>query len=212
MFKLIFNFNVENSGFQVYSQPMKFVYCLLLLSLCQCGYNWGHGKRTLPGGHKTVFVEIFENNTKEVGAEFAFTNALSKELERSGFVIVTTKNQAEVIIQGTILEVLNVDSASQPDFFAVDYQNMSAQGYSASFFTNYSMVVASNLKAVRSRDEQVIWQTNLRGQKDYRGSLLKKQGIRSSNVLYNQSRRKQTMALIAEDMMREAFDRLTENF
>lgn len=200
---------------------MKLFKGLAFLCLCQCGYNWGQGNRHLPGGHKTVYVEMFDNNSSEVGAEASFTQALTQSLERSGFAIVSTKDSAELHIKGTILDVLSLDSLpANRNFYKNNYvtdaqgnvTSTSADVYTAHYFTVYNMRVSANLQAVRTRDKQMIWQTSLSGEKSYRGSVLKKDGIRSSNVLYNQSQRKQTMELIAKDMMQEAFDRLTENF
>ena len=70
----------------------------------------------------------------------------------------------------------------------------------------------TSLKLVTAADNKRVWQTTLRGQQDYRGPLLKNFGVRSSNPLYNQSAREQTLSLIAKDMMNDAFDRMTENF
>ncbi len=187
--------------------------CLLLLGvLASCGYNWGPGKRSLPGGYKNVFIEIFKNSTNELGAEFSFTQALKKEMERSGFVNVTQKEKAELIITGHIINITNLDSGSQPTFFQVNYETRQALPYKAPMFTIYKMQVNTNIKVIQASDKKVLWQTMIRGEKTYRGSQLNRQGVRSSNILYNESRRKQTMRKIAQDMMEEAFDLLVENF
>lgn len=192
---------------------MKLLSLALLISLSSCAYHFGHGNRSLPGGHKTVYVEIFENKSKEVGAEASFTQALNKELVRSGFSVVTSPNMAELVLKGSILRVTNYDGGQIQNFYAEDHANKTAPvKLPATYFTSYAMSVMTNLKAVRSRDQKVIWQANLAGYKNYLGASLTKQGIRSSNVLYNQSRRKQTMKLIAQELMQEAFDRLTEKF
>ena len=184
----------------------------LFFFLSSCGYNWGPGTRSLPGGYKKVFVEIFKNKTHELGAEFDFTQALKKELEQSEFAQVTNKKDAEIIITGDIINVTNLDSGSQPSFFRVDYTKKKAQAYRASMFTIYKMEFSVNIKVTRVSDKKILWQNLTKGEKTYRGSLLTRQGIRSSNVLYNKSRRKQTIKTIAKDMMEETFDLLTEDF
>ena len=191
---------------------MKLLAFTLLLCLAACSYNLGHENRSIPGGHKTVFVNMFENQSQEVGAEAFFTSALITELQRSGFVVVTEKDSAEVVIDGLILDVLNSGSVSIPTFHEVDNINKEAKSFQASMFTEYLLTVSANLKVRRTRDNKVIWQTYLQNQRGYRGPLLKKDGLRSSNPLYNQSTKSQTMRLLAKDMMAEAFDRLTENF
>ncbi len=191
-----------------YHARLGLFFCLL----SSCGYNWGPGNRSLPGGYKNVFVEIFKNSTNELGAEFEFTQAMKTEMERSDFVNVTLKKNADIIISGHIINVTNLDSGSQPTFFKVDYETKKAHPYKAPLFTIYKMQVNVNLKAIRVNDKKVLWQTLVKGEKTYRGSQLGRQGIRSSNVLYNESRRKQTIKMIARNMMEEAFDLLVEDF
>lgn len=191
---------------------MKLLVFSLLLGFSACSYKLGHEDRSIPGGHKTVFVNMFENQSQEVGAEAFFTNALINELQRSGFILVTEKDSAEVVIDGLILNVQNSGSVSIPTFYEVDHLNNQAKSFRASMFTEYLLSVSANLKVKRTRDSKVIWQTYLKSQKGYRGPLLKKDGLRSSNPLYNQSTKTQTMKLLAKEMMEEAFDRLTENF
>ncbi len=196
---------------------MRILSLLVLLGLSHCGYNWGHQTRDLPGGHKTVYVELFDNPTKELGLEADFAHALTQELERSGFAIVTNRDSAELIIKGDILSVDIVGKGSDPNFVSKDFSGntiatRTATPYSASFFTAYSINIAVNLRAVRSRDKQLVWQSTFSGSEAFQSARLKRQGVRSSNVLYNEARKKQTIKLIAQQMMSDAFDRLTENF
>lgn len=200
--------NLSNSS-QSKFHPSILIICCLLSS---CGYNWGPGSRSLPGGYKKVFVEIFKNRTYELGAEFDFTQALKTKLEQSGFIKVTKKKEAEIIITGDIINVTNLDSGSQPTFFKVDYERKQAYPYKAPMFTIYKMEISANIKVTRANDKKVLWQSLVKGGKTYRGSLLTRQGLRSSNVLYNKSRREQTIKIIAEDMMEEAFDLMAEDF
>ena len=180
--------------------------------LLSCGYNWGPGNPKLPKGYKYVFVEIFKNSTKEVGAEYNFTQALKRELELSGIANLTTKNRAELIITGNIIDVTSLDSGSQPTFFKINYETRQALPYRAPLFTLYKMQVKANIKIIQAKDKKVLWQNLVQGEKTYRGSQLTKQGIRSSNVLYNESRRKNTMKAIAKEMMRDAFDLMVQDF
>ena len=134
------------------------------------------------------------------------------ELQRSGFAVVTSKDAAELIIEGTLLNVYSNDSAPIQQFYSADHVAGTSRRYEATLFRQFDLNVLMNIQAIRARDQKVIWQTSLSGTKTYRGSELTKQGVRSSNVLYNQSRRAQTIKLIAQEMMQEAFDRFTETF
>ncbi len=196
---------------------MRIILWLTLLSLCHCGYNWGHQTRELPGGHKTVYVELFKNPTKELGLELYFAKAITQELERSGFAIVTDESIAELVIKGDILSADVVGAASSPNFNSIDYSGTTPATrenipYSASFWTSYTVNLAVNLRAVRSRDKHLVWQSTISDSDSFQSSRLRRQGLRSSNVLYNEARKKQTIKLLAKEMMTDAFDRLTENF
>jgi hypothetical protein len=187
---------------------------LLFLGLCQCGYNWGHQSRELPGGHKTVYVELFANPTQELGLEVYFAKALMQELQRSGFAIVTNKNNAELIIKGDVLSAEVTGGPSEPTFEAKDFAapTPTTRRYSAQYFASYSLRLSVNLRAIRSRDKKLVWQSTINGADSFRSARLRRQGLRSSNVLYNEARKKQTVRLIAQDMMNRAFDQMTENF
>ena len=191
-------------------QTILFFFALNLL--ISCGYNWGRGSLELPKSYQYVFVEIFKNNTRETGAEYSFTQALKRELELSGVASLTTKDRAELIITGDIINVTSLDSGSQPTFFKIDYETKQALPYRAPLFTLYKMQVKVNVKAIQAKDKTVLWQSFVHGEKTYRGSQLTKQGIRSSNVLYNESRRKKAMEAIAKEMMKDAFDLMIQDF
>ena len=196
---------------------MRVILILFLFSLSHCGYNWGHETRELPGGHKTVYVEMFKNQTKELGLESQFQKALANELQRSGFAIVTNRNQAEVIIKGDVLAASVMGTASESSFKSRDFSNSdptlrTTRNFQAPFFITYNLKMMANVRAIRSRDKQLIWQSTLSGSQTFQSARLRAEGLRSSNVLYNEARKKETIKLVAKEMMSDAFDRLTENF
>jgi len=192
---------------EFYAFSLRSLCVLLFLGVQSCGYNWGHYNRALPEGYKTVFVDVFDNKSQEPVAEILFTNAIIKELQRSGFVLVRDKSRAEVVLKGTVMTVAFAGLNSTTSFS--DAQN---QAFRSSLFTQYQVNIASNLKLYRAIDNKMLWQTTVRGGKTYFGPRLTNAGLRSSNPLYNQSARKRTMKVVAQEMMNEAFDRMTETF
>ena len=186
---------------------MKIIALGLFLTLSACGYNIGHYNRTLPKGYKTIFIEMFENRSPEVTSEAHFTNALIKEFHRSGFVLVRDKSAAEVIVKGTVMSVTSLGRNS-----TVNFRNLAGNAYDATLFTQYGVDAVVHLKLLQAIDEKVLWQTTLRSQKNYYAPILTQSGVRSSNPLYNNSARMRTIASVAQQMMNEAFDRMTENF
>ena len=78
----------------------------LSLMVSGCGYRFVGGG-SFPGGIKTVFVEIFENRTAEVGVENTFTNDLIYEITRTGSVKLSSQSRAQGVLTGAITQISN---------------------------------------------------------------------------------------------------------
>lgn len=85
------------------------VYSLALVLgalLCGCAsYRVGYEPHVLPGGYKQVAIPIFENQTQEVGIEAFFTNAITREFERSHAAKVVAGEMAPVTLEGSLEDV-----------------------------------------------------------------------------------------------------------
>lgn len=75
--------------------------CLLPLA---CGYNFAGGG-ALPAGVQTVFVELFENRSNEIGIENTFTNDMVNEILLNRKQALATRDQAESILKCTIVSL-----------------------------------------------------------------------------------------------------------
>ena len=201
---------------------MKYLWQLafmVLLSGC-ASYQMGHMKRALPGGYDRVAVPTFYNKTLETGAEVPFTNALIQELQRSGLAEVVSKNDAQVILEGTVSRVYWTGTqvgASDPDIQSAVYSppgtsNPTGLPDSVLFTKEYQVYATVHLVARRTSDNTVMWESDIDGDKRYSGPLIFNSAINESNALYNSSARQQTLNKMALDMMSEAHDRLMENF
>ena len=84
---------------------------LVGLMLSACGYKFA-GSGALPGGTKTIFVDVFKNQTAETGIENIFTEDFRYEFIRSK--IFAGQNQAEAILSGEI-KSLRVQTISRKD-------------------------------------------------------------------------------------------------
>jgi len=89
----------------------------ILVGLCVtvsgCGYRFVGGG-SFPGGIQTVFVEIFENKTAEVGVENTFTNDLIYEITRTGAVKLASGNKAQGTLTGVITQI-STETVSRRD-------------------------------------------------------------------------------------------------
>ncbi|MCC6137801.1 MAG: hypothetical protein IT287_04165 [Bdellovibrionaceae bacterium] len=174
-----------------------------------CAYRFGPHNRQLPGGHQKVYIKLFENKTQEVGIEPDWTNAFTQEMARTGIATVTTKENAELIVVGTIHTV---------DFYAktpipvrASKDSPDGKAITRSMFTEYQTRVTIVLKAV-DKDNKELWQGQFMGEKNYKAPQLTTYGLRTANPLYNQNARRQTIQAIAKDVAFEAVNRMTENF
>jgi len=82
-----------------------FIVLSAILSVGCSHYTLGRGKRILPGGYDRLAVPMFNNKTQEVGIEKYFTEYLRTEFERSRIAHITSTNDAQVIVEGTIVSV-----------------------------------------------------------------------------------------------------------
>jgi len=69
-----------------------------------CGYRFAGGG-TFPGGIKSVFVEILENRTAEVGVASLFTNDLIYEITLSGDVKIVSQDRAQGVLSGAVTQL-----------------------------------------------------------------------------------------------------------
>lgn len=180
-----------------------------LLATSSCAYRFGPHNRQMPGGHEKVYIKMFENKTQEVGIEPDWTNAFTQEMARTGLATLTTKENAELIVVGTIHTVDFY--AKTPITVQASRNSPGGSAINRSMFTEYQTRVTIVLKAV-DKDNKELWQGQFMGEKNYKAPQLTTYGLRTANPLYNQNARRQTIQAIAKDVAFEAVNRMTENF
>ena len=171
-----------------------------------CAYHFGLTERKLPGGYGQVGIPMFKNKSQEVGIEPLFTNSLITHFERSQAARVTDKDIAPVVLEGVITSVVTTQGAVE------DSTNLLSLPADAVLTTQYVIVVQSTLTLRRKSDDKVIWIGTFRNEKVYSSPVIGTAVVNSADATYNQSARIQTIALLAEEMMTEAHDRITENY
>jgi hypothetical protein len=179
---------------------------VLFLLLPACAYHFGLSERALPGGYAQVAVPMFKNGTAEVGIEPLFTDALIRRFNRSRVARVTDKDSAPVVLEGKILSVATNSES------IIDNTQLKTLPQDTVLTTQYRLTVAAEIILRRKSDDRIIWQGQFSGEKVYSPPRLGTALVNSANATYNQSARMETFRLIAEEMMLEAHDRITENF
>jgi hypothetical protein len=184
-----------------------FVFALFLFTSA-CAYRFGFSERSLPGGYTQVAIPVFKNMTQQVGVEVPFTNALINRFARSQVARVSDKDSSPLTLEGTIRDIKVEPQALQTNAPG----QLTALPDDAVLVTEYRIVVATDLVLRRKSDEKVVWQGSFTNEKVYPAPRIGTPVINSANATYNQSVRMQTISLVADEMMSEAHDRITENF
>ena len=170
-----------------------------------CGYSFGPKDRSIPGGHKKIAIPIFKNKSQEVGIEMSFTNSLLQEFQRTQVAEVVPESLAEATIHGEITSLKYVGDgtlkASDANTLPLD----------TVLWTGYNIVLDVSVVLIRA-DGKILWQSTFRGEKSYTAPQITRAGLNSANPLYNLSSRRQNIDLMAQDLMAQAYGRITENF
>lgn len=186
-----------------------FGFILALSVLSGCSYRWGFRERSVPGGYKEIAIPIFKNRSQEVGVETDFTNALVLQFERSQVARVTTQAAAPVRIEGEILKVGLIGTGGGI-IGGKDPNNPLPTN--AALWTEYQINLEAKITVRRQSDEKILWEGKLSDQKIYEAPRIGEPVVNSANATYNDSARRHALATLAEEMMAEAHDRITENF
>ena len=181
------------------------------LSVTACAYRIGSPDRSLPGGYRQVFVPIFKNKSMEPGVEVSFTNALIQEFERAKIGRVTEENQAEVIAEGEI-ESISYTPQAKREYVDEEGKPNNELPVGSVLAAQYQILITTRLTLMRSSDRSVLWSGTFNGETTYIAPQVIAAGINSVNPLYNLSARRQNIDSVANKMMSEAHDRITENF
>jgi hypothetical protein len=188
---------------------MTFILLISSFLLAGCSYRFGFRERAVPGGYKQVAIPIFKNLSDRVGIETDFTNALVLQFERSQVAQVTGKAMAPVRIDGEITRV-TVTGTGGGLFGGPDSTNPLPAD--AALWTEYQIDVYARISVRRQSDEKILWTSIFHEQKNYQSPQIGEPTVNSANATYNESALRHTLADLADDMMSEAHDRITENF
>lgn len=181
---------------------------LFFMFLTSCAYHLGDSHRSLPGGYDRVAIPMFSNKTELVGLEPYFTNSLIREFERSKIARITSSASAPVTVEGSVekVEVLPSAQVKSGDSKSIALPDNTV------LTTTYRILVTTRLKLRRNSDNKIVWEQEVASESVYLSPVLGPLFVNSANAIYNQTARDRSIAELAQEMMQEAHDRMTENF
>lgn len=209
-----YNFSLSKQVFNVLFLVMQksiiFLFLLMVLSgvLSSCAYRFGSPERRIPGGYHLIAVPVFSNKTQEVTIETFFTHSMIMEVERSSLAQVTAKEESQAILMGEITKVDYVQGTE----ITSETGGFETLPKGTVLSKEYRIIAEATVKLVRSSDRAVLWEGSVAGEKHYTAPVVTKEVLNTANPLYNQSARIQNIQVMAQDMMAEAYERMTENF
>lgn len=165
-------------------------------------------ERTLPGGYAQVAIPVFRNTTQEPGIEIPFTDAIIRRFARSQVARVSDKESAPLLLEGTITKVITEEGPKVTN----SPGGVRKLPDESVITTEYVLRINALLTLRRKSDDKIVWQGSFSNQKVYPAPRVGTPVINSVNATYNHSARMEYIARLAEEMMAEAHDRMTENF
>lgn len=195
---------------------MVAVRCLLLIGLMlgACGYNFPGQGTTLPGGATSVYVGEFFNRTRDAGVEGRVRSALEEEIARRGvFTLAPNASSAQVVLEGAVERLESRPVAFSNTDEALQYETI--------------MTVSAQLRDLGS--EKVVWRVaGLRANDSY-GAVLGTVVAESSqfqeqspigaqelgqltDVQISESQREEALARVLENVSRDLYNAMVENF
>jgi TolB-like protein len=184
-----------------------FVVSIAAVFCSNCAYQLGVTGRTLPGGYKSVEVPLFINSSTEPGVEVAFTNSLIQEFEKNRVAAVQQSGNAPLIVQGDIRSIVY-----KPTGPIQKGEKAPLLPDGTVLATGYRVLVTADVTLIEKKTGSILWKSQFDGESFYAAPQVTAARVNSVNPHYNLSARRRVIETVANDLMVEAHDRMTENF
>ena len=142
--------------------------------------------------------------------EVSFTNSLVQEFEKNKVAKVVysaRQGSAPLVVRG---EVVSIEYKATSPVQKKDKAPLLPQD--AVIATGYRVLVTTRITLFDRNSGKSVWSSTFSGESSYAAPQVTIARLNSVNPLYNLSSRRRIIELIAQDLMVEAHDRMTENF
>jgi len=172
-----------------------------------CGYTLSHRLKKNFLSDRGVFVPVMYNQTEEVGAERVFTDALVRQLQSWGEVVLSSREKGALELRGTLKNLDYAPSAyTAPGFGGMEsYRRAPSQiGVSATLL----------LELIDPNTGKTLWADTFSDFRRVDTPTVRTFDYQSpsSVPLYTQSLIESTYQDLADDIMRDVYDDMVEVF
>lgn len=178
-----------------------------VLLLASCGYSTKSRLVDVFKGKEGIYIPVFTNLTDEVGAERVFTNALIRELQSRGEVIVTHRGAGGYEFAGTVVSIgYGASGNTTPGFGGLaTYRRIPSE---------MAVDVAVSMQLLNPKTGRVLWAGSFSGFRRVAAPLDRTYDYEapSSLGLITQSLIESQYPYIARDIVRDAYDTMLEFF
>jgi hypothetical protein len=163
----------------------------LFLGGC-AGYHVGPVKPTPMRSIEKVAVSVFKNETLEPRIEALMANALIKQLHQDGTYCVTSEQDADALVQGTVERIERSPARSaKNDFFQT---------------SEFTLGVVAKIRAIEKTTGRVLLEREVTGNSSF---FVSGKNLRTADV--NRDER-QAIPLAAEDLATQVVSFLSEGW
>ncbi len=183
------------------------------LVLFGCGYHFPGDAGVLPGGGTRVHVSTFTNQSREPGLENSVRDALENEILRRGNFELVSTGEAEVVLEGVIKSLQYRPIAFSNSDEALQYETI--------------MTVSVLLRDPKRK--AIVWRVSNLRESDSFGAVPGTVVVQSSqfqeqstlnaqnlaqltDVQLSESQKDEAIERVLENMSRDVYNSMTENF
>lgn len=184
----------------------------LAVALGGCGYRLAGGGTDLPREARTISIELFTNNTREVGLDVRLRRALEEEFRRRGSLRVVPERGGALVLTGTIRRFAIAPVAFSATDEAVQYQG----------------VIVVSMRLVERGSGRVVRETrSLQASQDFgavagvvvttsprfqQGTIDARDLANMTNVQLSEARRREAQRELLDTLARDAYLQAVEGF
>jgi len=182
-------------------------FAALAMTVGGCGYTLSHRLKDTFADQRGIFVPVFENHSEEVGVERVFTNALIRELQSRGEILMSTRENGGLELFGTLTRVEVVPTA---------WSDRGIKGLrdNRRLPSEVGIEVALKLVLMDPKEKKVLWQGYFTGRRRVEAPLNRTYTYEapSAVAMITQSIAESRYSDVARDIMRDVYDEMVEIF